>query len=57
MILDPWEKESLENLRRVLTKGESRGIETRNPELLDFCSHALNILGELKDESESKKFI
>lgn len=44
MILEPWEAENFEMLRRSLEHGIERAIQTHNSELLDFCSHCLNLL-------------
>jgi len=46
--MKPWQEETLTNLNRVIKKGINRGIDTKNSELLDTCSHLKNLLDQTK---------
>lgn len=46
-ILLSHEIEILDNIRRLAERGVNRGIDSENGELLDMCSHFLNLLEQI----------
>lgn len=45
-MIEPWQVELLNNLRRLLEAGEYRAVYEHNGELLDVCSHGLDLLNQ-----------
>ena len=48
--IKPHEIELLETIRRLAERGNERGINQKNSDLLDFSCHLLDLVGQINIE-------